>query len=480
MWLSIVAGCFAGVVAAVTAFSYASAYLLNRRIARKYGSARQCIQRSTARSWMWFAAFDAHAIVFALSFLLTVLCRTASWLSTLQRLPPSGQTSPWFQKRILVIVNPVGGTQRSRGLLASLVRPVLRAHQCVVTVLETTRAGHAAEYLQSADLSQFDLLLMLSGDGLLNEALNALVACEARRSPELTQDPTSPAYHAALRRALHVLPVALLPGGTSNGLVASLFGPLADVVDVLQRVMQSEARDADIMSVQSPASAADSVATDYSRTVSERMQKSGERPAIHVDMLCALYGIIGDNDDYAERRFRCLPYILRTTLSPLMAIAVCPSQGYGATIRFKPAAAPAGSSPEFESRLPFSKLSGLASWSEDPSWKVISAAQWMSLVVLNNAHPASDVLMAPGAEPDDGALYLSAVRGPMSKLKLLYLFTLMGDGSHNARPECDYFRISDIVVHPNSDASHMVISGEILPVRSIAIRVQHKAAYFVY
>lgn len=443
MWLYMLAGILAGLVAAVTAYSYTSSFLLDRRIARK----------------------------------------TSAWLSSLQRSPPSAASSPWVGKRILVVVNPVGGARRSRGWLHNLVLPVLQAHRCVVTTLETTRAGHAAEFITQADLERFDLLMLISGDGLLNEALNALVSRAAKSDPQLMQDPASPAYHAALSRALHALPIALLPGGTSNGLVASLFGPLSDVVDVLRKVLSSPPRSVDIMSVQSPASADDSVATEYARRMAAQAQAAGTKPIVHVDMLCALYGVIGDNDDYAERKFRSWPHLLRTTLAPLMAILMCPSSGYGATVRFKPMVAASGSNSkdaaEEAARWHLSPTSSLSSWAEDPSWKVV-AARWMSLVVLNQPFPASDVLMAPSALPDDGCLYLSAVRAPLSKWKLLYLFTLMGDGGHNARAECDYYRVSEVVIHPHSDSSHMVISGELLPVRSTSIRVQHKAAFFVY
>lgn len=133
---------------------------------------------------------------------------------------------------------------------------------------------------------------MISGDGLLNEVLNAIVT---RFLPDGLQ-PSDPSFHTSLHSALHTLPIALLPGGTSNGLVSSLFGRQLDVVDMVKRIMVSSPRSVDIISIQTPVEDAnqDPCATEFSRTHTTTISKKSN---VKVDMLCFLYGIVADNGE---------------------------------------------------------------------------------------------------------------------------------------------------------------------------------------
>lgn len=422
-------------------------------------------------------------------------CRTREWLSALSRSPPTASSSPWFGKRALVIVNPIGGQGHSRRWCRTLVRPVLEAHSMRVTVFETQRAGHAAEYIDTHAEglpAHFDLLIMLSGDGLLSEVLNAIVVRAGRALPpgsDVLTNPASGAYHAHLRQALHALPIAVLPGGTSNGLVASLFTPAFDVVDVLRRVMVAKPRSVDILSVQTPTLSTgargepDPISTDFSRATA----RSAGAPVIKVDMLTYLYGMVADNDNYVERALRSWPHLLRTTIAPLAAIAL--SRPVKANVRFKPLPFTAAEQAKYHytpshalerwAADECAERSACASGQDADGWRVIRA-DWTSLVVLNVAWPASDVCFAPSAQPDDGALYICAVQGAIPRWRTLYMFLQLSDGSHNRLDECQYFKADEICIHPHNDHGNMIISGEPLQVQSTHIRVQHKAACFVF
>lgn len=228
------------------------------------------------------------------------------WLTSLRATPPSRGTSPWYQKRVLVVVNPFSGRTpgQSLRLLRTIVAPVLKYHQVRYTVIETERANHALEFFSDKknDLSQYDLCMLISGDGLLSEVLNGLVS---RHMPAGLQ-PSSPDFHATLKKALHALPIALLPGGTSNGLVTSLFGHI-DAVDILRRVLSSEPKSVDIMSIQTPViptkdGVEDPLATKYSRTTAKN--QADTPPAVKVDMLTFLYGVVADNGQSHTRSTR--------------------------------------------------------------------------------------------------------------------------------------------------------------------------------
>jgi diacylglycerol kinase family enzyme len=74
--------------------------------------------------------------------------------------------------QIVLVVNAAASSVTARGRV--VIQKALSAdHQ--VTVAETTRRGHASRLAQGAAASGADLVVVLGGDGTLNEAANGLV-----------------------------------------------------------------------------------------------------------------------------------------------------------------------------------------------------------------------------------------------------------------------------------------------------------------
>ena len=44
-----------------------------------------------------------------------------------------------------------------------------------LTIVQTERAGHAAEIMESLALGQYDVIIAVSGDGLVHEMINGLL-----------------------------------------------------------------------------------------------------------------------------------------------------------------------------------------------------------------------------------------------------------------------------------------------------------------
>jgi YegS/Rv2252/BmrU family lipid kinase len=76
------------------------------------------------------------------------------------------------RRRILVVSNPAAGPLRMRRLAGVLDRLKALAD---VTVVETTRPGHATEIARSADPAGVDVIAAAGGDGTVNEIINGLV-----------------------------------------------------------------------------------------------------------------------------------------------------------------------------------------------------------------------------------------------------------------------------------------------------------------
>ena len=82
------------------------------------------------------------------------------------------------KKRVLVLLNPVSGKRTGLKIFHNEVGPFLDEAGIEYELFVTERAGHARERLKNEPLDNWDALLLVSGDGLLNEALNGLLSRE--------------------------------------------------------------------------------------------------------------------------------------------------------------------------------------------------------------------------------------------------------------------------------------------------------------
>ncbi|MGZ4124883.1 MAG: diacylglycerol/lipid kinase family protein [Actinomycetota bacterium] len=102
--------------------------------------------------------------------------------------------------RVLLVVNPVARTV-SRPMLAVIEKALSADFK--LEVLETVERGHATEMAADAAADGIDLVVVFSGDGTINEALNGLVGTETA--------------------------LGVLPGGATNILARALDMPLDPV-----------------------------------------------------------------------------------------------------------------------------------------------------------------------------------------------------------------------------------------------------------
>jgi diacylglycerol kinase family enzyme len=122
---------------------------------------------------------------------------------------------PYRIVRVLLVVNPVARTVSRRTL--AVIEKALSA-DFKLEVLETVERGHATDMAADAAADGIDLVVVFSGDGTINEALNGLVGTETA--------------------------LGVLPGGATNILARALDMPL-DPVEATG-VLISRALDGDV------------------------------------------------------------------------------------------------------------------------------------------------------------------------------------------------------------------------------------------
>lgn len=136
---------------------------------------------------------------------LTVEVRTydgAAWADAAMQLAYR-TTRP--RRRVLVICNPSSGKGNGKRVLTEAMVPTLRAAQCEMHIIETKKRADAYHASESMDLTKFDAIACVGGDGTVHEVLNGL-ACR--------------------KDALEALkmPLASIPAGSGNGLYLSMHG----------------------------------------------------------------------------------------------------------------------------------------------------------------------------------------------------------------------------------------------------------------
>ncbi|GAA6034126.1 hypothetical protein JCM8097_000708 [Rhodosporidiobolus ruineniae] len=115
-------------------------------------------------------------------------------------------------RRLHVIVNPAGGKGKAKRVWEDEVRPMYEAAGAEVVISYTgppTSPQNALHLGRAHDPQSYDLLVALSGDGILHELFNGLATHSSGRGGD----------------ALGKTPVCHVPCGSGNAMATSLLGP---------------------------------------------------------------------------------------------------------------------------------------------------------------------------------------------------------------------------------------------------------------
>ena len=131
----------------------------------------------------------------------------------------------------LVIVNPTAGHSDNRAIHSSLILPFLTSRSIQCTSYFTERPGHGRSIACSEDLTSYQCIVVVGGDGTLHEVVNGLMA----------------------RKDQVRLPIAIIPLGTGNAVGIDL--GILDMHRALERIVAGEVCYIDLNHITSPSSA---------------------------------------------------------------------------------------------------------------------------------------------------------------------------------------------------------------------------------
>ncbi|XP_065067029.1 ceramide kinase-like [Rhopilema esculentum] len=79
-------------------------------------------------------------------------------------------------RKLLIFINPVGGKKQANKIFNERVRPLFTLANIKQDVIVTERANHAQSYIISTNLSDYDGIIAVGGDGMFSEILNGVLA----------------------------------------------------------------------------------------------------------------------------------------------------------------------------------------------------------------------------------------------------------------------------------------------------------------
>jgi len=134
-------------------------------------------------------------------------------------IPSSSMNNVCMPKRrkLLIFLNPFSCNGRATRVWRQ-AKIILDKAYIEQEFIETERAGHAYDYVNTEDLSQyvwfnktsrFDGIISVSGDGLVHEIVNGFL----NRKENLASDKSTPKL---------IMPIGVIPGGSSDGLHKAL------------------------------------------------------------------------------------------------------------------------------------------------------------------------------------------------------------------------------------------------------------------
>ncbi|XP_030373671.1 ceramide kinase isoform X2 [Scaptodrosophila lebanonensis] len=143
-------------------------------------------------------------------------------------------------RRLLVFINPYGGRKAGLQTYERHCKPLFQLAGIDVTCITTQRANQIRDILLSHDLSVYDAVCCIGGDGTVAEVINGLIF---RTMRELGLDEQRPAYIPK-----PMMPVGIIPAGSTDTIAYSMHGT-ADVRTAAIHVLLGQRRGLDVSSV---------------------------------------------------------------------------------------------------------------------------------------------------------------------------------------------------------------------------------------
>ncbi|XP_054463222.1 sphingosine kinase 1-like [Anoplopoma fimbria] len=393
--------------------------------------------------------------------------------------------------RVMILVNPHSGRGQALQLFTGSVQGMLTEAAVPYTLVITEHQNHARELVRKADLSQWDALVIMSGDGLLFEVINGLMERED--------------WQEAIQT-----PLGILPGGSGNALAASVHHYS-----------------------QSPPAWNEELLLSCGFMLCKGLVGSMDLVSIHLasrqrlfSFLSLAWGFVADVDVESEkyRHVGAIRFLMGTLVRlaslrvyqgrlAYLPVTEAPKLPKGSIRAHHPPSTPQRSSlcsslpcqlipntspnqnsrhnhnstnsnrntitnssnNAFTTKIPETQCEGKTRGQEDSllpgldqpvpeSWTVVREEDFVLVLAIYQSHLAEDLWTVPGAMADDGVIHLFYVTAGISRPALLRLFLAMEKGGHLACgcPHLVYEKVKALRLEPVSPQGMITVDGEMV------------------
>ncbi|KAM9843275.1 sphingosine kinase 1 [Aulostomus maculatus] len=411
--------------------------------------------------------------------------------------------------RVMILVNPHSGRGQALQLFTGHVQSMLTEAAVPYTLIITEHQNHARELVRKADLSQWDALVIMAGDGLLFEVINGLMERED--------------WQEAIQT-----PLGILPGGSGNALAASVHHYS-----------------------QSPPAWNEELLLSCGFMLCKGLVGSLDLVSIHLasrqrvfSFLSLAWGFVADVDIESEKyrhvgaiRFLMGTLVRLATLRvyqgrlAYLPVKEIPKLSKGSIKTHHPPSTP--QHPSLCSSLPcrfipnrspnqnshrncnsthFNQNTLINSSNcaltnkrtESPSssrtrapvdsllpgldqplpetWTVVKEEDFVLVLAIYQSHLAEDLWTVPGAMADDGTIHLFYVTAGISRPALLRLFLAMEKGAHLACgcPYLVYEKVKALRLEPISPQGMITVDGEMVEYGPVQAQIHPGLARLIY
>ncbi|XP_041694375.2 sphingosine kinase 1-like [Coregonus clupeaformis] len=333
---------------------------------------------------------------------------------------------------VMLLVNPHSGKGQALSLFTGHVQRMLNEAGVPHTLVITERQNHARELVREADLSQWEAIVIMSGDGLLFEVVNGLMERED--------------WEEAIQT-----PLGILPGGSGNALAASIHHYSGAQPVSSEELLVS----CGFLLCKGLVSRMD--------LASVHLGSSPSSPTRLFSFLSLAWGFVADVDVESEK-YRHVG-AARFTMGTLVRLASL--RVYKGRLAYLPV-------DKAKKREPMSANATLTGPPDSllvpldqpvPSdWVVVPEEDFVLMLAMYQSHLAEDLYAAPDSTLDDGLIHLIYVRAGISRTALLRLFLAMEKGTHLANncPHLVYARVRALRLEPYSPKGVITVDGEVV------------------
>ena len=323
------------------------------------------------------------------------------------------------KKNYLIVVNPHSGVNSSYSVFSYMVRPLIESTGSHYDIIPIQHASELNNIFDKTDLSKYDTVVVVGGDGTLNSCISNLIELKSN------------------------LPVGIVPTGSGNAMaktIADYHGEDLSLIGSIYHIIKGDSH---------PINTTKCILKDSDESI--------------YSILGQAWGLSSDVDIESEY-MRCLGSF-RFTLETIKKLFYF--RHYKGKIEY----------------LPITEKDSLSEMTWDnpinEHWETIDD-KFVLVWGCQAPFMAHDMKVVPQSKLGDNTIYLIMIREGVTRLDIINIFMKVSDGSHITSPYVEVVPVSAYRLYPDDvREGNITVDGESVEYRPMQVSIS-KGAHMTY